>query len=427
MTMPKLIGRVARAGSGSTGGLGALSARRVSGSMGRLRALNARRVSGSVIVSGALALGLLGAGSAGAATPATPGASATAANESRALQAGSEYLMVPSYPSYLNIVDLASASVYKTCKLPGKYGPGLSQISPDRRTAYLLSDRFGTIYGIDLDSCKVTFSAQMSLAPNERAKSIMSFTVSQDGKEIYAVQNPTTIHRDHYRVGEPRFVVYDAAAGQNAKPVRMFPAPRQAYIMRTADDGSVFLAGPNIYKVDVKTGAMTVAVPIRDWQRPSHAPLDVLYFWPVQTPDHFFTLLYTTAKYTDDKKDLATAEPQYGMISIDLKTGAADVREFGPLTELYFTGLRSPKDRNVIYGLLHRLARYDISAQKLVQAVDLEHTYYTLLTNQDGSRLYLTGTLNDIAIYDAESMTKVGNVTLPGGDMGAGTGQVFVR
>ncbi len=350
-----------------------------------------------------------------------------AANDSLALKPGREYMMMPNYPNNLHLIDLETASVYKSCTLPGQYGPGLSQISPDKRTGYVLSNRFGTIYGVDLDSCKVTFRADMSLAPNERAKSIMSFTVSHDGKELYAVQTPTTINRDHYRVGEPRFAVYDTAAGVNAKPLRVFPAPRQTYIMQTADDGSVFLAGPNLYKVDVKAGTMTTALPIRDWERKTHAPLDVLYFWPVQTAARDFTMLYTTAQFKDEKQDPATADLQYGMISVDLKTGQTEAREFGPLTEIYFTGLRSPKDRNIIYGLLHRLAKYDISARKMVQAVELEHTYYTLLSNQSGSRIYLTGTLNDIAIYDADSLTRVGNIQLPGGDMGAGTGQVFVR
>ena len=352
---------------------------------------------------------------------------AAAANEALALKSGSEYLMVANYPNNLNVVDLASESVFKTCALPDAFGPGTTQISPDRRTAYILNNRFGTIYGIELDTCKVTFRAEMSQGENERAKSIASFTVSPDGKELYAVQNPTQINRDHYRVGEPRFAVYDTSAGLEAKPVRVYSAPRQANIMLAGDDGAVYLAGPNIYKVDVKTGEMTVALPIRDWQRPTHAPLDVLYIWPVQTPQRDFTILYTTAKFQDEKQDMATAEYQYGFLNVDLKSGDTEAREFGPLTEIYFTGMRSPRDRNVIYGLLHRLTKYDISGQKLLAAAELDHTYYTLLTNQAGSRLYLTGTFNDISIHDADTLAKVGQVKLPGGDMSLGTGQVFVR
>lgn len=364
------------------------------------------------------------AGVAGVAAGVLP---AAAANEALALKAGSEYLMVANYPNNLHVVDLATDRVYKTCVLPDAFGPGVTQISPDRKTAYILNNRFGTIYGVDLDTCQVGFRAEMSQAANERAKSIASFTVSADGKELYAVQNPTTLNSDHYRVGEPRFAVYDTAAGLEARPVRSFPAPRQSNIMQAAPDGAVYLAGPNLYKVDVRTGAMTVALPIRDWKRSTHAPLDVLYLWPVQTPTKDFTLLYTTAKYQDEKQDMATAEYQYGFLNVNLQTGETEAREFGPLTEIYFTGIRSPKDRNIIYGLLHRLAKYDIAEQKLVQAAELDHTYYTVLSNQAGSKLYLTGTFNDVAIFDADSLVKVGNVQLPGGDMSLGTGQVFIR
>lgn len=352
---------------------------------------------------------------------------AAAANESLALKPGSEYLMVANYPNNLHVVDLATESVYKTCVVPDAFGPGTTQISPDRRTAYILNNRFGTIYGIELDTCRLVFRAEMSQAENERAKSIASFTVSADGGELYAVQNPTTIHRDHYRVGEPRFAVYDTSAGLEAKPLRVFAAPRQANIMQTGDDGSVYLAGPNLYKVDVKTGSMTVTLPIRDWERSTHAPIDVLTVWPVQTPSKDFTILYTTAKYQDENQDMATAEFQYGYLNVNLRTGEAEAREFAPLTEIYFTGIRSPKNRDILYGLLHRLTKYDIAQQKLVQAAELDHTYYTLLINQAGSRLYLTGTFNDIAIHDADTLAKVGQVKLPGGDMSLGTGQVFVR
>jgi len=352
---------------------------------------------------------------------------AAAANEALALQAGNEYLMVANYPNNLNVVDLASERVYKTCALPDAFGPGTTQIAPDRRTAYILNNRFGTIYGIDLDSCKLTFRAEMSLGDNERAKSIASFTVSPDGKELYAVQNPTRINRDHYRVGEPRFAVYDTSAGLEAKPVRVFPAPRQANIMQAGDDGAVYLAGPNLYKVDVKTGKTTVALPIRDWTGTRAAAPRVSGIWPVQTPQRDFTILYTTAKFEDDKQDMATAEYQYGYLNVNLKSGETEAREFGPLTEIYFTGVRSPKDPNLIYGVLNRLAKYDIKQKKLLAAAEIPYSFYTVSMNRDGSKVYLGGTWNSVAVYDAGNLKPLTMVNLPGGDMGAASPQVFTR
>lgn len=39
----------------------------------------------------------------------------------------------------------------------------------------------------------------------------------------------------------------------------------------------------------------------------------------------------------------------------------------------------------------------------------------------------LAGTFNDIAVYDPDSLEKLGNIKLPGGDMAIATTQVFVR
>ncbi|MCB1954030.1 MAG: quinohemoprotein amine dehydrogenase subunit beta [Rhodocyclaceae bacterium] len=352
---------------------------------------------------------------------------AQAANESRPLQAGTEYMVVVNHPNNLNVLDLKDNSVFKTCALPGAFGPGMVQIAPDRKTAYILNNRFGTIYGVRLDDCQVHFQAELSPAPEVRAKSIFSFALSVDGKEAYAVYNPTTLHKDHYEVGEPRLVVYDTAAGVDARPIRSFPAPRQVTMLQGAADGSLYMVGANIFKVDVHTGKRELALPIRDWQRPSYAPVDVLSVWPVQTPTRDFTLLYTTARFTDDKQDPATAEYLYGYLNVNLESGQTEARDFGPLTEIYFTGARSPKDPNIMFGLLHRLAKYDVRQQKLIGAAELEHTYYAVIPSTSGDRMYLTGTFNDVAIYDADTLAKLGNIELPGGDMSLGTAQVFIR
>ena len=176
------------------------------------------------------------------------------------------------------------------------------------------------------------------------------------------------------------------------------------------------------------SGDITVAMPIRNWHRDDYAPLDVLSFWPVETPQKDFTVLYTTAKYQDESKSEENADFFWGFFNVNLESGETEAREFAPLTEVFFTGLRSPKDPNVIYTLLSSLVKYDIDKMEAIKTVDdLDHTYYTLLTNHDGSKLYLTGTMNDVAIYDADSLEKLGNIPLPGGDMSLSTGQVFVR
>lgn len=352
---------------------------------------------------------------------------AALADPGKALNPGHEYLVTTNYPNNLHILDLADDSLYKTCQMPDAFGPGTVQLSPDRRIAYVLNNHYADIYGVELDSCKQVFHASISQLPGEKARSMFSFTVSHDGKEIYTVANPTRMLNDHYVVQPPRLDVYASNAGLDAKPLRSFPAPRQLTIMQSGDDGSLYVAGPDLYKVNVQTGKFDVLVPSRHWQRPLYSAPDVLYVWNQQTYRHDFSLLYTTAKFKDDKRDPASAENLYGFFNIDLATGKTQTVDFGPLTEVYFSGMISPKDSNLVYGVLNRLAKYDIKQKKLVKAATLEHSYYCISFNKAGSKIYLAGTYNEVAIFDADSLEPLGKIKLPGGDMAITTAQVFTR
>lgn len=347
--------------------------------------------------------------------------------DNKALNAGHEYMVTSNYPNNLHVIDLASDTLYKTCKMPDAFGPGTVQLAPDRKVAYVLNNHYADIYGVELDSCKQVFHASITQQPGEKARSMFAFTVSHDGKELYTVANPTLMLNDRYEVKPPRLDVYATDAGLKAKPVRSFPAPRQLTIMQSGDDGSLYVAGPDVYKVDVKTGKFDVLIPSRHWKRPNYSAPDVLYVWNQQTWRHDFSLLYTAAKFKDKKQDPATAEYLYGLFSIDLKTGKTETTDFGPLTEIYFSGMRSPKDPNLMFGVLNRLAKYDIKQKKLLQAATLEHSYYCISFNKAGSKIYLAGTFNDVAIFDADSLKQIGSIKLPGGDMAITTAQVFVR
>lgn len=349
------------------------------------------------------------------------------ADEGLALNSGHEYMVTTNYPNNLHVIDLANDSLYKTCKMPDAFGPGTVQLSPDRKIAYVLNNHYADVYGVELDSCKQVFHASITQHPGEKARSMFAFTVSHDGKELYTVANPTLLLNDRYEVKEPRLDVYATDAGLNAKPVRSFPAPRQLTIMQSGDDGTLYVAGPDLYKVDVKTGKFEVLIPSRHWQRPNYSAPDVLYVWNQQTYRHDFSLLYTAAKFKDKQQDPATAEPLYGLFSVDLATGKTETTDFGPLTEIYFSGMRSPKDPNLMFGVLNRLAKYDIKQKKLLQAATLEHSYYCISFNRAGTKIYLSGTFNDVAIFDVQSMQQIGKITLPGGDMAITTAQIFIR
>lgn len=353
-------------------------------------------------------------------------APAAADGGDKALKKGDEYLVVTNYPNNLQFVDMKKDEVYKTCVLPDRFGIGTLFVSPDRTRLYVLNNGYQTIYGIDVDTCKTVFQAQLAQA-GELARSMASFSLSRDGTELYAIANPMKRMIDHYEVGAPRLQVYKTDAGLKAQPVRMFPAPRQSSLMATADDGSIYVVGPDIYKMDVNTGKHSVAIPARNWKRKNFGPPDVLYLWPYETASRDFMVLYTAAQYADAKQNPATAQYKYGFFNVDLKTGKTQTQDFGPLTEVYFTGLRSPTDENVMYGVLNRLAKYDIKEQKLIKAQELNHTYYALAINTAATKLYLGGALGEISVHDPDSLERISSLKLPGGDMALATMQVFVR
>lgn len=364
------------------------------------------------------------AGAVLATVMATP---AIADNAGRALQSGQEYMVVTNYPNNLHVVDIATDRVYKSCDLPDQFGPGTPIISPDGSRAYVLSNRYSTIYGIELDSCDVSFRAVLAQKPGELARSMYSFAVSTDGKELYTVANPSQKNLDHYVVGDPRLQVYNTGDGLDAKPIRIFSAPRQSYLMQAADDGSLYLAADNIYKIDVQTGEREMAIGIRDAERKGYGQADVLYLWPKQQVSRDFTILYAAPKFTDKTENMDTAEFMFGFYNINLETGKIEIKDFAPFTEVYFTGARSPKDSGVMYAVLNRLTKYDIETQELLDFQELDHTYYVLAFNHAGDKLYLAGTFNDIGIHDPETLEKVGSITLPGGDMSTTTPQIFIR
>lgn len=357
------------------------------------------------------------------------GSQVMADNSGLALKSGQEYMVVAHYPSHFSVIDSTADKVYKTCSVPGQFVAGMAGLilSPDRSRVYLIGDKIGTIHGIELDTCKPVFKADLAMNPGEKARSVMSLAVSPDGEEIYTVANPTIVHTDHYRVGDPRLQVYRTADGLDAKPVRTFPAPRQTTLLQPGEDGSLYMVADNIYKVDVNTGEREMAIPVRDWERSGYGQPDVLYLWSHQQPTKNFSLTYAAPKFTDETENMETADFVWGMFNIDLTTGETETVDFAPFKEVYFTALRSPKDPNQLYAVLNRLAKFDINKQEMIKEQELDHTYYGVTFNHAGDKLYLSGTFNDIGIHDPESLEKIGGIQLPGGDMSISTLQVFTR
>lgn len=337
-----------------------------------------------------------------------------------------DFLVVANRPNNLHLVDMKQRKVVNTCELPGDFGPGTVAMSPDHRTAYVLTNRFENIYGVDVDSCEIRFSARQSQG-NERVKSIGSIAVSADGKELYTHQNPTRLLVDRYEVQPARIAVYDTSAGLDATPVRTFPAPRQITIMAAGEDGTLYMGGRDIFGMNMQTGDVTMALPSQSVGDPLESLRDSLTVWPVGAINNEMVRMYSAAQFKDASQDMETADWVWGFERVDLATGESEARVFGPLEVVLFSGMARPSDPNQFYGVLTQLKRFDVSQRKELGSVDLDHSYYCINFSTDGSEIYLAGTFNDIAVYDADTLEKLGNIELPGGDMSLANTRVFSR
>ena len=353
-------------------------------------------------------------------------AQAQAAQSASPLVSGHEYVVTAHHPNDLTFVDAQTDTLFKTCSLPERFNPGTLQMSPDHSVVYILNNNMGDLYGVSVDSCDVVFHASLNIDRAERSKAMFSIAVSRDGKEIYSIVNPTHLGAEAYEVLTPRLLVFSTSDGLSAKPIRKFSAPRQTTMIQVGNDGALYVVGADVYKIDPQTGRTDVEIPLRNWKRAGFGAPDVLYIWPSQTPMNTLDFLYTAPRFKDEKQDPATADVLYGLASVNLTTGKSELVDFADFAEVYFTAARSPKDSNILYAVLKHLGKYDMAQKKQLANIPLDHSYYTVSSNHDGSKLYLAGAANDIAVYDADTLKKIANIKLTG-DMSITTPQVFVR
>jgi quinohemoprotein amine dehydrogenase beta subunit len=329
---------------------------------------------------------------------------------------GRDYLVVASRPNLVHLLDLEAQRVVRSCPLPAAGAPATLVLSPDHQIAYALAG-LADVYGVSLETCEVVFSTAQSQG-NERVRTLGSLAISPDGRQIYTHQNPTLLFTDHYEVQDTRLAIFDTSAGIGARPVRTLPAPRQVTILGTGADGTLYLGGPDFYAMDVASGKTRVALASRSRVEPGFGPRDVLSVWNIGDASGELIRLFSAPRWKEGAPgDLAQATSVWGYERIVLATGQAETHVAGPLEVTLFSGMTRPGHPDQLYAVLTQLQRFDVPNQRIAASVDLEHSYYTLTFGSDGRRLYLAGTFNDVAIYDADTLTRTGKIVLPGGDM----------
>jgi len=325
---------------------------------------------------------------------------------------GHDYILTGARPDRLLVLDPVTRAVQSDFHIPEANGViGAIVPSPDGRIAYVLVNRMESVAGIDLATGRQVFRADLS-SPGERVKSMFAMDVTPDGRELIVHELPTRLERNEYRVEEPRFAVYSTSAGLNAKPVRQFAAPRRIHLILMKRDGRSFYAiGFELYEYDLQTGGLIAQRGIRSWELPNHSSPDMLAVWPVSEPSGIFV----SPVYTEVQEPGSAQSPvaRTALMSLDLRTGKLEYQDFEDTAALIFSTVMSPV-RPEAFGVYSQLTKIDTAHHKLAQRIKLAHTYYSVNISTDGSEVYAGGAMCDVAIYDAATLKKKGDIRLPG-------------
>lgn len=327
--------------------------------------------------------------------------------------AAKEYILTSVKPNTLVLADLAARKVARTYKIAGP-GPVLGIApSPDGKVAYVVTNHWGSLVGIDLDSGKEVFHTDFSEG-DLRVRNIFGLEVSPDGKEIFVLQAPVRIGRSEYHVEDTRIAVYHRDGGLTAKPVRFLPVPRRTtYLLFSADGSKLYAVNWDVTALDPQDGHVLGVQKLQHWERPNYAEPDVFGVWSQFEQSGVFVSPYFVTRTDLDPKDPAAAKT--GLVTLDLKSGELKTADFENTSVVIFSSVVNPVRRNEVFSVYSTLTKTDLATNALVKRVNLPHTYYTINVSGDGKEVYTAGTQNDIGIYSTDTLEKLGEIKIPGG------------
>lgn len=337
-----------------------------------------------------------------------------------------EYLVTANKPNNIHVIDTTTQQVVKSISIQGDGAPGTLALSPGGDIAYLITNRMESIVGVNLDTGEEVFRADASY-DNVRVKHMFAMTLSRDGSEIFSFQSPVRILPGEFQVMDTQIAVYKTDGGVDAKPVRVFPAPRQIALLAPSTDGKIIYGlGPSVFGFDAQSGDIVSTHPLREWGRPNYGVPDILAAWPHYEASDVLTTPYfvpRTDKSPDDPEAFKT-----GLVALDLKTGEVTTEDFENTSVLIFSTVQNPVRKNEAYGVYTQLTKIDRDADVVSKRIDMDHTYYAINVSHDGNTIYMGGTMDDVVAHDATTLDRIWHVKLPGGgDQGLASLRVFKR
>jgi len=346
-----------------------------------------------------------------------------------------EFIIAVNKPNNLHVIDADARQVVNSCILPGRGSPIATAVSPDGALAYVLTNGWGEVVGVNIDTCEVTFHAVLSQG-NVRARSIAGVSLSRDGTEVLVQVTEVELLADRYRIRPMhRMLVFKADAGLNALPYRSVDMPRGHTIMAPSQDGeTVWTFGHEIRQIDINSGEIKQEILLNSWEdeRPTYGDPDGLSFWPLYDNLDvmifpYFAPIFASQQARDAGDWDQLADFVLGTTKVDLRTNEWTKTDIASMDVLIFSMTHLPSNPDIMFGVYTQLSKYDAAKGELIGRIDLDHTYYSVAMSKDEDELYIGSTFNDVAIHSTDTLEQLGKIELPGGDQAAAGIRVIHR
>ena len=329
-----------------------------------------------------------------------------------------DYLLAPHRPNLLGVIDAEAREVVRVIELSGR-APWTVVPSADGEVAYALVEGNRRLTGVHLGDGSERFRADFDEG-SLRVTSPGALALRPGSDEIFVYQHPVEIASDRYTVQDTRVAVYRSGDGLEARPVRTFEAERRTMVLAFSPDGSrLYAFSWDIVVYDPDSGEELERIPFTNWEREGYGPPDYFDGWPSFERPGLWVAPWVASK---------GEEFIMGMASLDLASGEFRTVDVEPASKLIFSVAANPARPSEAFGVYTTLSKIDLEAGALQQRIDLDHTYYSVQVSTDGSEVYVGSTLDDIGVYAAEDLRKLGAIRLPSGnDQGIGALRIVRR
>ncbi len=303
-----------------------------------------------------------------------------------------DFIYVP-VSNALHIIDCETDTIVKTIDY-NDYILG-SAFSPDKKRYYL--NAVHSIYAIDIKTNTLSdiykFSSELSKVD------VLGFSVSADGKKLYLSCSITKKKQNipKLNVLPPQLVVYDI---KSKKVVENYKIPYGVmFVMALKDNKRVILGGHDFYELTLKNGKVKKVFSLLNPDKDEEGR-NCLAIWNSLTPgDHgIFNAPYYTAT-------------GMGYLLIDTKNGKVSKLAGKDMLFEYSTVI-SP-DKKYLYAVMDELIKIDMKTGETINMVPIERgTCYAVSLTSDGKKIYVGPAGNDLSVYDAETLKRIGVITL---------------